>query len=210
MSWKIFDSSFIQYDNWFDSDGKTVFENELKALQLISPDESLKSIEIGSGTGRFSKGLKIGFGIEPSFNMAKTSKKKGVSVIVAKGEELPIKDNSFEMVFFIFSLCFIDNANKALDEAYRILQKKGKIIIGFVPSESNLGKKYIQKKKEGHPYYKHSVFFSYIELKQMITKKGFKIIDNVFHLLSDEKISEIPSQGVNQKANFLIIKAEKK
>ncbi len=209
MGWKIFDISFNQYDRWFDVDGRIIFRNELKALQMISAEKSSKSIEIGSGTGRFTEALNIDFGIEPSFNMAHISKQRGVKSIVAKGESLPIKNNVFKTAFFIFSICFIDNLDKVLNEVHRILQKKGEIIIGFIPSESTLGKQYIQKKRENHPYYRYSAFFSYEELKTALLEKKFKIVDAVFHLLSDEKTLEHPIQGIDPKANFLIIKAVK-
>ncbi len=208
-SQSIFDVSYNEYDSWFDNKGKIIFENELRGLEFITQKTDLLSIEIGSGTGRFAEKLNIKFGIEPSFNMGILSKKRGVKPIIALGEYLPIKNKTFERVFFIFSVCFINNIKNAFAESYRILKDNGEIIVGFIPSESPLGKKYIQKKQEGHPYYNNAVFYRFSELKKILEKTGFKIIQTAYQMLKDEKKAEKPSQGINQTANFLIVKGQK-
>ncbi len=53
---------------------------------------------------------------------------------VKKGfaEDLPYPDKSFDFAVFITSICFVDNPEKAIKEAHRIIKDNGDIIIAFI------------------------------------------------------------------------------
>ena len=80
-----------------------------------------KGIEIGVGTGRFAAPLGIESGIEPS-KMAIIAKNRGINVINAFAEHLPIKNSVFDFVLMVTTVCFLDNIENAFQEVKRILK----------------------------------------------------------------------------------------
>ena len=78
---------------------------------------------------------------------------KGIEVFPGVAEKLPIKDETFDLVLMVTTLCFLDDVGKAFGEVYRILQKDGYFINGFVDKNSKLGKFY-QEHKDKNPFYK--------------------------------------------------------
>jgi ubiquinone/menaquinone biosynthesis C-methylase UbiE len=103
-------------------------------------------LEIGCGDGRITfsyagMARKI-VAIDPlpeSIKMAKEQTPRGLSrkleFQVGNGEKLRFPDESFDMVFFTWSLCCTDipSMGKALDEAWRVL-KRGGTLINLQPS----------------------------------------------------------------------------
>ncbi len=71
---------------------------------------------IGVGSGRFASELGIRYGIDISRNMLNIARKRNVNIILADAHTLPLKDKVFSNVFIIFTLCFLKNPRKAMDE----------------------------------------------------------------------------------------------
>src|SRR3990172_12930956 len=92
---EIFDRNWKKYEVWFEKHKATYF-SELKALKKVIP-EGL-GLEIGVGSGRFAQPLGAKIGIDPSRNMLKFAKERGIQVIQGVGENLPFKDNTFDFV----------------------------------------------------------------------------------------------------------------
>ncbi len=57
--------------------------------------------------------------------MLNYAKKRKLSVEKGFAENLPYPDKSFDFAAFITSICFVDNPEKALKEAHRIIKDKG-------------------------------------------------------------------------------------
>jgi len=204
-SYKAFSKCVEEYDSWYDNN--ILFKNELAALGVLGyPSKS--SIEIGVGTGRFAQRLHIPFGLEPAKKAAMLAKDRGVNVVVGKAEDMPIKDESFEWVYFIFSLCFIEDQKKAIKEAVRILKRGGKLVIGFVPKDSPWGKLYRKKGKKGHPLYKYAKFFSPKQLDKWICSLGLKeqeTISSLIFLPEEEPYpKQAPVEQLVEKAGFIV------
>jgi len=64
----IFNKYTQEYEEWFEKN-KFAYLSEIEALKKVIPKG--KGLEIGVGTGRFAKPLKIDVGIDPSENMLK-------------------------------------------------------------------------------------------------------------------------------------------
>jgi len=164
----IFNRYYEKYDTWYDKH-KFAYLSELKAIRKDLPKKG-KGLEIGVGTGRFAGPLKIRFGIDPSKNMIKIARKRGVKARFGFGEKLPYKNNSFDYIAIIITICFVKDPKKVLNEAKRVLKKKHKLVIGIIDKESFLGRFYQRKKSL---FYKQANFFSVKELIDLLKTQGF-------------------------------------
>ncbi len=196
-----------RYEQWFEKNHYT-YISEVEAVKKLIPLG--KGIEVGVGSGRFSDPFGIKYGIEPSLKMAKISKKKGIYVVRAVAEYLPIKDRSFDFVLLVTTICFVDDLKKTFEESRRILKKGGKIVIGFIDKNSPLGRFY-QKNKEKNPFYRYAQFYSTEEVVNLLKKTGFgkfSFVQTVFDL--PENIKEIqPVKKGYGEGSFVVIKAQR-
>jgi len=215
MSWKIFNRLYQRYDEWFDRPpGKEIFELEVKCVKQVFRKTLKPSLEVGIGTGRFAERLNIDFGVDPSFEMLKKALKRGVRVVEATAEMLPFPSNCFGTVALIVTLCFLDDPTKALKESFRILRKDGVLILGIVPKHSSWGKFYLEKKKEGHPFYSAARFYTPQEAIDIAEKVGFKL-ENIFSTLFESPLecenigSYSPKSKLVEDAGFVCIRMKK-
>ena len=101
----IFDKYYKKYDNWYEKN-EYAYLSEIKALKKGVPKKG-KGVEIGVGTGRFAHKLGAKFGIDPSKNMLRIARRRGVGVKRGFGENLPYDDSFFDYALFIITICFI-------------------------------------------------------------------------------------------------------
>ncbi|ODS37565.1 MAG: hypothetical protein A7315_13355 [Candidatus Altiarchaeales archaeon WOR_SM1_79] len=168
----LFDTHTKEYEEWFDKN-KFAYASEVAALKKAVPEG--KGLEIGVGTGRFAEPLKIDVGIDPSENMLKIAESRAVKTVLGKGEELPFEDNEYDFVLIAFTICFVDDPDKMIKEAMRVLKKKGRIIVGIIDKNSKIGKIY-QDKKVKSKFYRIARFYSTEELIKLLKKYNFKNI----------------------------------
>jgi len=174
LSYEVFDSYASRYDDWYFRN-RIIAENEVKLLKSFGT--TTNSIEIGVGTGFFASSLDIEYGIDPSINMLKIAKSRGVEVIRAFGEYLPFRNECFSRVYLIITLCFVDNPRDVLREIYRVLKSDGDVIICIVPRNSSWGQYYIEKAKRGHPIYSQAHFYTIDEILQIASEIGMGLIE---------------------------------
>ena len=167
-----FDSYSLEYDKWFD-DHPYTFQSELNAIRQFIPGKG-RGIEIGVGTGRFASQLGISTGVEPSEEMASLSCSRGIEVYNAYAENLPIEAEQFDFVLITTTICFVTNPVKALKEAHRILKPEGKLILGIIDRETELGKLY-ETIKDENKFYKKAHFYSTREIIQLLQQNGYII-----------------------------------
>lgn len=173
LSEKVFDEYAEEYDRWYD-EHKEEFEKEVACFRRIV-DAPKPWLEIGVGSGRFARALGIEYGVDPAGRMVNIAIKRGIATWQAKGEELPFPNNFFGAVFIIVTLCFVDNPIAILKEANRVLREGGKLYLGIIPRDSELGKDYMEKGKEGHKFYSVAKFYTIEEVKEMLSKTGFEV-----------------------------------
>ena len=113
-----------------------------KFKEYVSLD-SCNLLEIGCGNGRFATLLgpkvKSYTGIEPDKEYLKiaestTPKEVNVKYYWGKAEDVPITNKRFEVILYAFSWHFIQDFDKAIFEAKRLLNKNGIIVI-YEPSK---------------------------------------------------------------------------
>ena len=203
----IFDRYYKRYDDWYDKN-KFAYLSELEALKKVLPNAG-RGLEIGVGTGRFAAPLGIAMGIDPSHNMIKIAAERGVIVRWGFGEDLPFWYETFDYVAIIITICFVKNPLKVLKEARRVLNEKGKIILGIIDKDSFLGKFYRRKKSA---FYKRANFFSIREITDLLEKAGFdkfSYYQTVFKLPESINLTEKPRKGFG-KGGFVVISGEKR
>ena len=205
-SFTVFDENTQDYDTWFERH-KTAYQSELLAIKQAIPLEK-KGIEIGVGTGRFAEHFNIKHGVEPSENMAKIAEHRGIKVIRAVAEDLPVESESFDFALLVTTVCFLSDIPKAISEIHRILKPQGEIILAIIDRNSELGKKYEIGKAE-NKFYKDAHFHSTEEISDLLAQADFGKFE-YWQTLFKEKSEQIesPKKGFGE-GSFVVIKAQK-
>jgi SAM-dependent methyltransferase len=189
----VFDRYYERYDAWYERN-KFAYLSELEAIKRALPEEG-RGLEIGVGTGRFASCLGISYGIDPSPKMSQLAKRRGVNVVIARGEEIPFKNGVFDHVLIVNTLCFVHEPGKVIDEARRVLKDKGKIIVAIIDRASFLGRAYQSK---GGRFYEEARFFSVDEVVNLIEESGFddlSFLQTIFRFPQELKEIEAPEEG---------------
>lgn len=135
-----FEEEAPDFDSWFENN-KTVFESELKAEKKFI-DDPQKAVSIGVGSGLFASRLGIKYGVEPARGMAELAREKNIEVMRGKAEEVPLPNGEFDTVLMSTILSYVDDPQKAVDEAYRILKSGGNLIVSFLAKEGSYAMMY--------------------------------------------------------------------
>ena len=113
------------------------WEGRRALLSLLIPNRKTQRIlDVGCGTGETLSFLKRKFpksrlyGVDNSAQAVKYSRSRGhENIYKANAQQLPFKDNYFDSILFLDVLEHIKDHQKAINEAKRVLKKRGKIII---------------------------------------------------------------------------------
>jgi ubiquinone/menaquinone biosynthesis C-methylase UbiE len=114
-----------------------------KALQVLSPSDNERFLEIGFGTGRFAEMLlsttsaTFVAGVDPTKTMVKTAINRlikrglGDRIDLRQGtdDSLPWGDNQFDAIVAIHSFQFWQDPNRSLIEIGRVIRPQGRIAI---------------------------------------------------------------------------------
>jgi ubiquinone/menaquinone biosynthesis C-methylase UbiE len=203
-----FENYAHKYDEWFDK-YRFVYESELHAVKELLP-RSENGVEIGVGSGRFAAPLNIKIGIDPSKEMGKIAKTRGINIIRGVAESLPFDDSQFDFVLMVTTICFLDDIEKAFNEAYRILKSDGYLIIGFIDVKSPLGKFYDEHKTKSK-FYKYAKFYSVNEVISYMKNahfKDFHFRQTLFHPLNELKHAEPVKEGYGE-GSFIVVRGIK-
>jgi ubiquinone/menaquinone biosynthesis C-methylase UbiE len=110
----------------------------MQYLSLLDIKNDDNVIEISVGTGRNIKYLNKDagyFGVDISFEMLKKCRKKmdrlkrNITLIQAEAEYLPIKDETFDVVFSAGGFNFFNDPAKAVNEMLRIAKSGSRLLI---------------------------------------------------------------------------------
>jgi len=207
VNFEAFETNAPKYDEWFDTN-RSAYESELQAVRELLP-ESKNGVEVGVGSGRFAAPLGIKLGIDPSREMGKLAEKRGIKVIKGVAELLPFDDLQFDFVLMVTTICFLDDVEKAFEEAHRVLKPGGYLIIGFIDAESPVGKLY-EKRKDESTFYKDARFYSVKEVVSYMKKAHFRDF-NFKQTLSQpgEELDISPVKDGYGEGSFVVVRGVK-
>ncbi|OGO20487.1 MAG: hypothetical protein A2144_03095 [Chloroflexi bacterium RBG_16_50_9] len=208
MSYQAFNARADEYDAWYDNEpGKTISAMEVECLQPLLHCYPRPYLEVGVGSGRFAQALRIEYGAESAPALAQMASARGIKVSEVSAEALPFPDEMFGGILMAFTLCFLDNPRKALEEAWRVLQPGGGLVLGLIFRDSPWGKFYAAKGRKGHPIYRQAKFSSKEEIDSLLQTCGFKVVDFCSTLFQPPGQStyrlEPPVSGYQQAAGFV-------
>lgn len=177
----------------------------IKALKITKKDCVL---DIGCGTGAHLDDIerKTGArctGVDIRAELFKESKNRKVKLIYSDMRDLKLRDDSFTKIFSIGVFEHVPETGKVLDEAARVLKKKGKLLftVPNVLSFFHITKRI--KQVLGIWGLGYEASFTIRQLEKMLVKRGFVVerayiipherISNVFNL-SDNMLNRISNR----------------
>lgn len=205
---EVFDERAKEYDGWFDEKGKLIFEMEVSAVEHAIVGLAGRMLEVGVGSGRFAAKLGVSYGIDPSFRLLGIAANRGVKVVLGEGEYLPFRENAFDVVFMIVTICFVADPIAVLREVSRVLSDDGHVVLGLVLAENPWGKFYLQKKAQSHPFYQYANFYTFLQVKEMLKTSGFEVggvVSTLFQSPGEVIEIEQPRKGYYPDAGFTIV-----
>jgi len=124
-----------QTEDWANIQEKTGSSGYEYALTQLELNEHMSLLDIGCGSGIFSdfaqsKGISI-TGIDACENLIEHAKQRNsdANFLVGDMEELPFKNDSFDVVCGFNSFQYAENIKNAFTEAKRVLKDNGKIVV---------------------------------------------------------------------------------
>lgn len=200
------EENLINYYNKFNEDkrldtmhGQVEFLTALKYIHKYIKNGN-KVIDIGAGTGKYSKYLKDEgydvFAIELVKHNLREIEKKGVKCALGNAVNLSkIEDNSFDITLLfgpMYHLITIEEKEKALSEAKRITKKNGYIFISYCLNEYAV---------ITHGFIDNNIKES---MKENLVDKNFKITPKKDDLYSFVRLEDI--DYLNKKLNLKRVK----
>lgn len=172
-----FDKYPNEYDGWFD-EHENIYESELLAVKEMVPDDPGRAVEIGVGGGRFSARLGVKEGVDPSKAMAEIARSRGIDVKIGRAEDPPLESSAYDLALMVTTVCFVDDLDGAFAEAHRILRPGGKVVVAFIPEESEVGKAYREAQEEDK-FFRVATFHTTEEILRSLKGAGFSGIGAV-------------------------------
>ncbi|MFZ8860388.1 MAG: class I SAM-dependent methyltransferase [Thermocrinis sp.] len=156
---------------------------------------------MGVGSGRFAQALGVPYGLDPSMELLKLAKRRGIRGVLGRAETLPFKSSSFDLVLMVVSVCFFEEPLRAFEVAHRVLKNDGYLVLGLVLLDSPWADFYKEKAKKGHPIYSHARFYSFRELSSILAQAGLRI-EKVFTTPFEEPQDQEPMRNQDIRDGF--------
>jgi SAM-dependent methyltransferase len=165
-----FEEHTDRYESWFETH-EAAYESELAALRRLVPSAG-RGLEVGVGTGRFAAPLGLEYGLDPASEMLARARDRDVTVVEGVAEALPFRDDAFDVVLLVTTICFVDDVPATFAEAARVLDDDGVFVLGYIDRDSPVGQRY-QAEKDENPFYRDATFVATEEVVAALDDAGF-------------------------------------
>lgn len=191
---ELFDDWSEKYDRWFTTPiGKLVKEYETELLlDMLQPSRNDSLLDVGCGTGVFSGDvLTVGSNVvgidlsKPMISVAaeRFSDQRFMSVS-GDMRYLPFTDGSFDKVYSMTAIEFIENARKAVVELERVTKPGGTIVLTTLNRLSPWAENRLKKADAGHELFQAMIFRSPGDMRKIIPADA--VIKTAIHFQKDD------------------------
>ncbi len=138
--------------------GKRVLEKEAECIYRELKDYKA-ILDIGCGIGSFEQKLQDSniTGLDSSIEMLEEAKRRSnKTFVLGNAEILDFGDSSFDAVFYVTTLEFLDNYQRAIQEAYRVTKLNGKLLVMMLNPESEYFHEHFQRNDSYFRRIKHT------------------------------------------------------
>lgn len=178
------------YEAWFTTPiGAFVDDLECSALRRIVADTAPGVVaDVGAGTGHFARVLADRhevIAVEPSPAMHYEGRSRGAGLPIrwcaGVGEQLPLAMCSVDGVLVMTTLEWVEDPERCVDEARRILRPGGWLVIGYLSACSPWAALYRRLADEGVEPWSSARFFTRSEIKNLVSAPLVSV-EGVVHL----------------------------
>ena len=203
---ELFDAWPDAYDRWFATPiGALVrkYEGEV-ILDLLRPGPNEWILDAGCGTGIFtfdflSQGARM-IGLDISFPMLVRAGQKiqGYPFAMVQGDmlHLPFPANSFDKIVSVTALEFIKDAQRSMEELFRVTKKGGWVVVATLNSLSPWAERRRTEAQKKNTIFTQAFFRSPDDLRSLAPVEG--VIQTAVHFSKDEdpmRAPEIEERG---------------
>ncbi len=191
----------IFYDRKYRKGEEKIHDYKIKLLEYL-PNRKTKVLDVGCGSGYFSKKVKERgnevSGVDISKEAIKKLRARGIKgKAVDLDEGLPYEDESFDVVWCTDLIEHVTSPKFLLEEINRILRPGGRLLLSTCNSAYFIFRFLhfcgLTCSEIQHPLHLH--FFSKKSLTKVIEESGFEIIDykgrNTFAILPANLVSKL-------------------
>ena len=206
----LFDEWPEKYERWFATPlGALVkkYEGEL-LLELLKPMPGEAILDAGCGTGVFtldvlSRDTTV-IGLDISLPMLKKASQKArrfcFHMVLGNMLNLPFPEKSFDRVMSVTALEFIEDAQGAFEELFRVTKRSGCIVVATLNSLSPWAARRKRNAKEKQSIFEKAIFRSPDELRSLAPVEG--VIRTAIHFRKEdntEMAAEIEREGCRRR-----------
>ena len=174
----LFDDWPERYDQWFATPiGKLVQEYEAALLQeMLDPQPGELLLDVGCGTGIFTGAVLASgaavVGLDISIPMVARAghrfRAERFTPLAGNMLTLPFTSGSFDKVYSMTALEFVDNAPAAVAELERVAKAGGVIVMSTLNRLSPWAERRLKAGEQGHELFQSMVFRSPAEIRRLL------------------------------------------
>lgn len=192
---ELFDDWPDRYDQWFTTPiGRLikVYESDL-LLELLTPQPGEQVLDVGCGTGIFTMDILRAasvrcVGIDLSLPMLRRARNRTdgfpFTVVAADMRRLPFAAQSFDRVYSMTALEFVNDAVAAIAELNRVTRPGGTIVVTTLNALSPWAVRRKEKAHSGHELFVNMTFRSPQEMRSLVP--GAAKVRTAVHFLKDD------------------------
>lgn len=193
-SGEIFDDWPDRYNQWFETPiGRLVKKYEAELLQqMLRPQKHELLLDVGCGTGVFTGDVLaagasvVGLDISrPMLSAAFRDFGDQLFIpVLGSMERLPFASGSFDKVYSMTALEFVENARLAIAELNRVTKTGGTIVLSTLNSLSPWARRRRQKARQGHRIFENMILRSPDQMRRLVPDGA--VIKTAIHFSKDE------------------------